>query len=150
MFVILPLLEGLTSIENPGLVYERTVYSNPPTPPPEQYHNWFTKVMFLHVSFSHSIHGRRGGGTRTVCVCIHVCTRARGMLKGVYICGRGVFGPLLAIVAKQVWMGCECQSFEWDIVNRFWLIHDDDWTLTKTDAKIDSPIFHTWGLKSIH
>ena len=39
---------------------------------------------------------------------------------------------------------------ESDIVNRFWLIHDEDWTFTSMDTKIGSPTFHTWGLKSIH
>ena len=28
-------------------------------------------------------------------------------------------------------------------------MHDDDWTFTSMDAKIGSPTFHTWGLKSI-
>ena len=28
-------------------------------------------------------------------------------------------------------------------------MHDDDWTFTSMDAKIGSPTFHTWLLKSI-
>ena len=30
------------------------------------------------------------------------------------------------------------------------MIHDDDWTFTSMDTKIDSRTFYTWGLKSIH
>ena len=40
--------------------------------------------------------------------------------------------------------------FEWAIVNRFQLIHDDDWTFISMDAKIGSPTFYTWCLKHIH
>ena len=40
--------------------------------------------------------------------------------------------------------------FEWVIVNRYQLIHDDDWTFAGMDIKIGSPIFYAWGLKSIH
>ena len=29
------------------------------------------------------------------------------------------------------------------------MIYDEDWTFTSMDAKIGSPTFHTWGLKSI-
>ena len=29
-------------------------------------------------------------------------------------------------------------------------MHDDDRAFTSMDAKIGSPTFHTWGLKSIH
>ena len=28
-------------------------------------------------------------------------------------------------------------------------MYDDEWTFTSMDTKIDSPTFHTWGLKSI-
>ena len=35
----------------------------------------------------------------------------------------------------------------WTIVNKFYLIHDDDWTFTNMDTKIGSPTLYTWGLK---
>ena len=40
--------------------------------------------------------------------------------------------------------------FESAIVNKLKLIHIDDWTFTSMDAKIGSPTFYTWGLKSIN
>ena len=33
--------------------------------------------------------------------------------------------------------------FEWAIVNRFPLIHDDDWTFNSMDTKIGSQTFYT-------
>ena len=38
---------------------------------------------------------------------------------------------------------------EWAIVKRVYLMHNDEWTFTSMDTKIGSPIFHTWGLKSL-
>ena len=40
--------------------------------------------------------------------------------------------------------------FKWAIVNKMWLIHNYDWSLTSMDTKIGSPTFYTWGLKSVH
>ena len=40
-------------------------------------------------------------------------------------------------------MGCEYESFKWAIENRFELIHDNDWTFTRMDTKLGSPIFYT-------
>ena len=47
---------------------------------------------------------------------------------------------------NMLWM----QIFEWVIVDRFYLIHDDDWTFTNMDTKIGSPTFYSWCLIFIH
>ena len=57
---------------------------------------------------------------------------------------------LLAIIGKLVWIGVWKWIFEWAIVNRSWMIHDDDWTFTSMETKFGRSIFYTWGLKSIH
>ena len=41
-------------------------------------------------------------------------------------------------------MGCECESLNGTIVNRFQVIHDDDWTFTSMDKNWQSNIFHLW------
>ena len=44
---------------------------------------------------------------------------------------------LLAIIGKQVWMECECESL-------------NEWAFTSIDTKIGSPTLYRLGLKSIH
>ena len=34
-------------------------------------------------------------------------------------------------------------DYEWAIVNRLQLLHDDDWTFTSMNSKADSPTFYS-------